>query len=213
MPPNVESTSRGWRPILVALAVCLPAASVSGVIAATVSAPPLVRTRSTPGRIQPGKELIFIVVGSSYCRATHTPGYTEAVVRAQAAVAREAARTGERVVVIGVALDPSIRDGFRFLSHFPGFDEVMVGRNWLNLGSAALLEGHRAVPQLLVVRRTVTVEAGRTVVRAARIERRVIGVDSIRAWAGVGAPIRPGLSTAVSATLSPRRTGGPGLVP
>lgn len=142
------------------------------------------------GGLQSGEELLLVFVGASSCGAHRRQGFAEVVEAAKKALADRAQREGHSFAAVGVALDWAAEDGLTFLRAFGQFDELLVGRNWLNTGAIKYiwkeLPGRAAIPQVLVVRRRIQVgRTGITVSHEELLLRRV-GVHAILAWADVG---------------------------
>jgi hypothetical protein len=78
---------------------------------------------------------------------------------------------------------------------FGPFDEVSAGSNWLNAGAVDYIwrdEGAPpTLPQIVVVRRTVTVDADRIRVKEEEVIGRHVGTDEIARWVAAGAPLSP----------------------
>lgn len=102
--------------------------------------------------------------------------------------------SGRAFASVGVAMDWSIEDGVRFLEETTVFDEITVGRNWMNsavvdliLSDASVVPG---VPHLAVFERYVSMPTEeRLVVGEKRILHRAWSADDIEAWVDAGAPI------------------------
>lgn len=143
--------------------------------------------RTGSRQLNTGTELLVVFVGSLNCGATRAPGLTEAMTTLRARIAREAALEGKEVVHVGVATDWSIQDGLRFLTHFGPFDEVVIGRNWLNSGAIRYIwhdfRGTPALPQILVLERPVQVDSTVISVGSERLLARKVGSIEIVAWA------------------------------
>lgn len=137
-------------------------------------------------RLQSGTELILVLLGSSGCGASRTPGFPEAIDSLVGLLSRAAQMDGFQFSVIGVAVDPSIADGLKFLNRFHGFDEVLVGHGWLNSGAVKYvwqdLGGSAVLPQVLLVRRDVLLGRTGVQVTSERTITRVIGVRQILDW-------------------------------
>ncbi len=124
--------------------------------------------------------------------------------RILAATARSA---GASFASVGIAVDWVTRDGWEFLQRFGPFDEIIVGRNWLNSASLHYmwreLPGEPVVPQVVVVERSILLDGAKLEVSPDRALLRKVGADEVIAWAvrGGGLPLgaavpRPGIGHA-----------------
>jgi hypothetical protein len=135
----------------------------------------------------------MIVVVSSQCREARTERFRTALRSLAAKLEERARREGKRLVTIGVSLDVRLDDGIAMLAALgTPFSEVSVGSSWLNGAAQTFLwegvPGIAAIPQVVVVERTVTVRPSRIsfgpytlvsrLVGAAEIEAQVRGGDS-----------------------------------
>src|SRR5690606_19685836 len=86
---------------------------------------------------------------------------------------------GMKVATMGVALDRALDPGLEFLKRFGDFDEVSVGRSWMNSGAVSYfwrdVAGPDAIPQLIVVRRTVDVAENSLTVSEDQLVGRAVG--------------------------------------
>src|SRR5690606_33057748 len=93
----------------------------------------------------------------------------------------EGRKFGIQVTLIGVALDWDINAGLRFLQSAGRFDEISVGRNWLNSHAVSHiwrdLPGPPVIPQIVVVDRTVRVDNDFITISIDSVVSRVVGVD------------------------------------
>lgn len=118
-----------------------------------------------------------------------------------------------RVCVTGVALDWSVSAGLRFLSAFGHFDEIVVGRNWLNSAAQTYIwrdvPGVAATPQVVLVRRALVIPpqdggiGGEYLVQHERLITRKVGYPEIMAWVETGGPT-PTEDAPLPATTEPR---------
>ncbi len=163
----------------------------TGVVLAAIGGAVLKRatTRVTPvvGEISAGEELVFVFVTSSSCPGTKDPRLPGALSRARDGLASQAERDGQRFVTIGVAMDWSIPSGKRMLDRFGPFDEIVVGRGWLNTGVIKYIwediRGIGATPQVVVTERSIAWAGNRTIeVDYERLVVRKTGPDQIEEW-------------------------------
>lgn len=135
------------------------------------------------GRVRSGTELIALFIASSTCGASNHPTLPADLRRIRAALASNAAAGRKRFAFVGVALDENPRVGIQFLERFGPFDEILSGGSWVGTGAIDFMirgiPGPLALPQLLVLERTVKVDASSINVSADRIVARVLGFDEM----------------------------------
>lgn len=135
--------------LLVAMAIMIPLLLNREVIAEPTLTP-----------IRDGTELVFVLMVSSTCSGISAPGFDEALTVVRSYLEEEAKDTGRTLVKIGIATDWILEDGIAVLNRFGPFDEIMVGRGWMNSGAVEYLwddfPGRASVPQIVVLERDVT---------------------------------------------------------
>jgi hypothetical protein len=90
---------------------------------------------------------------------------------------------------VGVSDEWSTARAWGLLKEFGPFDEISVGRNWLNTGVKRFvtdLAGEAVVPQVVVIAEDVRVDTLPFVYGKPVELLRVVGVDGMRAWASAG---------------------------
>ena len=90
---------------------------------------------------------------------------------------------------MGITSDVVPESGVEHLGRFGGFDQVVTGMGWRNVGLMKYLEGAAATPQVLVLARSVVVEAGHWEVRNERLLVRRHGLSGIRQWVKDGSRV------------------------
>ncbi len=143
--------------------------------------------------LRTGDEVIFVLIGASFCLAHRTPGFAQAVEDAKVQVQRQAKAGGRQFRAVGVSLDWKTDEALEFLSAFGEFDEMSVGSNWVN-GSAFRyiwndLPGEPVVPQIVVVQRHLDTSGRAIRVTGERVVRRIRGSEDILAWSRSGAAL------------------------
>jgi len=122
-----------------------------------------------------------ILFGSPTCGASSIPGLTDAAIRLVDSLRVAARARGDSFTTVGVSIDGPFDKGAAWLKQFGAFDEIVIGRNWLNSAVATYIWADAgatpAIPQLVLVRH-----------RVAKSERSIqLGPDSVvRRWIGVG---------------------------
>jgi hypothetical protein len=155
---------------------------------------PIDSLQYTPRTDSPkGREFVVVYVGMTGCGASRDPELREAVRRMKPMLARQAAARSVALTISGVALDWGTEKGVEYLRGLGAWDEISVGSNWTNLGAVHHIWAHpdrrAAVPQILVLERTV-VEGPRRI--SVSDERRVAvltGVGEIVDWVKGGSPL------------------------
>jgi hypothetical protein len=148
----------------------------------------------TRGALPGGDEVVLMLITSSHC-AYCTDAELASLVREAAVSLRRAALGHEATLVsIGVALNWIPGEGWRFLERIMNFDEVVIGRNWLNSKIVELgwsyPDAEMTIPQIVVYKQTVVapVESRRASISRPEVIVRVIGPDAIRRWVEAGCP-------------------------
>lgn len=142
-----------------------------------------------------GDELVVILVGSPACPAASDPHFPD---RFEQIVAHLSERAGDhdvRLVTIGIGTGASPERSMEFLTSVGRFDEMMVGRGWLNSGALRYLwrdlPGKPSIPQIIVTHRSLDMGPfGASVVVGPEILlARKVGLPEIYRWEEIGAPI------------------------
>jgi hypothetical protein len=136
-----------------------------------------------------GRHLVFAVIGPT---ATGDEALRTAVARARDHLRTMADSSGEYFSTIGVSDHWNVQEGLEILTWLGPFDEVDVGRNWLNSGIRELINssGARpAVPQIVVF--SETIELVPLPIRYMdRVEHaRFVGRGEIQEWANRRFPL------------------------
>lgn len=141
-------------------------------------------------------EIAMIYFTQSTCGACNAEGLPDAVMEVKQSLSRKAADAGYGFSVTGVSLDWVPERGFEHLRRFGNFNEVVIGRNWVN--SAALkymwqeFPGRTGTPQIVVIMRRLQVPGERYAaaqVISERLLARKLGTNEIFSWSNGGAPL------------------------
>jgi len=139
-----------------------------------------------------GREIVAIYIGSSTCGPCLTPEVKAAVRKMKVLVADQAKKQGASFAAIVAANDWEISKATTFVEPLGEFDQLVLGGNWTNLAIERYVwrdpEGVPAMPQVLVIERTVT-SGSRMTFSEPKVLRRVMGGKEIPAWVESGAPI------------------------
>ena len=140
-----------------------------------------------------GDELVFVFIGSSRCRWSNDPQLPSLVKQARTAVTAQAQVASMGFAAIGLTSDVAPENGVEHLRRFGGFDQIVTGMGWRNIGMMKYLYGEMygpaVTPQVLVLARSVVVEAGIRSVRNERLLVRRHGLSGIRRWIEGGSRI------------------------
>lgn len=143
-------------------------------------------------RLRSGYHLVFVVIAPTQLGAGQR-SYVAAIQRARGAMRKFAASQGYYFSTVGISDDFSTRRGLEVLAELGPFDELVVGRNWLNSGVDKYVTARgasAAVPQLLVLVQRIRI--GRDPVVSygdSREMLRLIGTRPVEAWAKENYPI------------------------
>ena len=126
-------------------------------------------------------EEVAVLIGSHTCRAGAIPGLTNQTKRLIDSLRHAAVGRGHVFATVGVSMDGPIDKGEAWLEDFGDFDEITVGRNWLNSAVVQRVwddpDPKPSIPQLLLVQHRI-VKSLRTL---------TVGPDSLlRRWVGAG---------------------------
>ncbi|HWK90419.1 MAG TPA: hypothetical protein VNP72_10540 [Longimicrobium sp.] len=196
-----------WRPSRLEVAIAVTFFGVAFLAASSGAVPiPAVtlhwRTAAPAGyapsfRAPAGREMAFVFIGASHCTPSNHESLPPAVERLKLLLRDRAARSGRSFTTLGIARDWSVDAGLAHLGKFGLFDEVVAGRNWLNVGLLRYVwedvPGQAATPQVLVLDRRLVdrgaPEAADGVVQDERLVTRLVGWEEIERWAARGAPL------------------------
>lgn len=110
-------------------------------------------------------------------------------------VSQSAARRQASFVAIGISVGGGVGEGLRHLEEFGGFDEVVAGRSWYNLGALRFVHGDgnghsgaSVTPQVVVVERLAGESAIPSLVRE-RVVLSLAGQAAIQRWLDRGSPV------------------------
>jgi hypothetical protein len=135
--------------------------------------------------------MVFLV--SSTCGASRRVGFEEAIRTAKQSLADRFSGGGRQFVSTGVFVDWQLEKGIDFIDGVGYFDEVIVGGSWLNSGAIRYIwrdyPGASALPQVIVVKRGVTVSRNTIAVGEEELLLRLVGAEAIMRWVELGMPI------------------------
>lgn len=144
-------------------------------------------------RRDPGEELVFVFIGSASCRWSNLPEMVELFRDGRDAVQAKAQAAGLGFATMGVAQDNTVELGIEHLRRFGRFDEMAVGRGWLNTSLLKYvygeLPGVAATPQVVVVARSLIEHGGQWDVDGEQVLVRLSGLSEIRRWVEGGSEV------------------------
>lgn len=168
----------------------LPGLALVGAMAA-VAVALFGRARETPASMTPvasGTELVFVFIASSTCYGISDPDFDGAIRKIRQYLEAEAARSDQTFVSVGVSTDWKLESGIGMLDRFGPFDEISVGRGWLNTGTLAYmwegLPGRAAVPQIVVLERQVQKDRSISI-SGTRLRYRKVSAGQIIEWSNL----------------------------
>lgn len=139
------------------------------------------------------KELQLVFIASGGCRACADPLLPALVREAEEHFKGVADSVGVALATVGIGVDASPAVGLEQLNRFGSFDEVTVGRRWDNLGVFEYIwethPGQPAVPQLLLLTRTVRGTSSRPMLSTSSLVRRVVGLNELFRWREADFPV------------------------
>ena len=142
-----------------------------------------------------GRDIVLVYFGASWCYPCQDPAVKTALEEAKVMLAERAEQQGSTFVAIGVALDQDLERGLAFLDEAGRFDEISIGRHYLN--SLSLAHEWRAerredatpgAPSIYVYERQVMMEDGISS-GAPTYLAELIGIPEIVGWVEEGAPL------------------------
>lgn len=147
------------------------------------------------GDLPNGSELVMVYLGTPTCGYCTRPEMAPMVRDAAATLRATAMEEGVHFVTVGVSANWVPGQGWRFLDDIMDFDEVVIGRSWLNSEVVALGWDHPGVdvvtPQIIVYRQSVVAPSDSTrgsISREAPLVR-VSGLPVIQRWVDAGCPL------------------------
>jgi hypothetical protein len=155
------------------------------VLASNQSAPERLATVLLP---EESRQTLIVLIGSAACRFSRdasTRRAFDAIVQAEVTKS-PLGRRG--VLTVGIAVDDEVADGLMTLREVSDFDELIVGGGFLNTGATRYLTrdfaGRIAVPQILILSRSLHREGAAILPGPDSLHRRLVGIDELTSWAG-----------------------------
>lgn len=204
---------RYWAVPLVAAGLGIAAIVYTGMILqGAVLAP---HANGSVSTIVPGVERRLVFIGAPDCASSTHPVVIRAVRQLIQRYRHESLVAGNGFSTLGVSVSWEVTEGVRFLDDLTPFDEIAVGRNWLNEGATRYiwrdLPGTGAVPQVVVVSREIGVAGNSYILGPDRVELRLTGGREIVLYTATllgEAPPADSIDGATSAGGPSQRTKG-----
>lgn len=153
-------------------------------------------------RLHDGHEVLMTVIVSSACGACKAEGLAEAIEQIKLSVERQTAEKNSGFAATAVSLGWDPAEEFEFVGRFGHFDELVLGRNWLNGAARRYVwrefPADPLVPQVVVTTRRINPGPASIEFSDETVLVRKLGVLEIIAWAEAGAQM-PAFPTNVAA--------------
>lgn len=159
------------------------------------SRPSDVGWKSIPVLVQykKGTEVLVVFVGSEGCKVSLQPGFNKVIRQMNILAGNEARQEGKLFSTLGVSAGNSASAGVEYLRTFAPFDQISAGHGWLNNDSMRYIwqdhPGEAAIPQVIVISRSVTPLNPGFSFSDERVIARLVGVSQIRDWVARGTPL------------------------
>lgn len=141
-----------------------------------------------------GTELVAVYLTARSCHGCRAPEMPATLDSIKVLLQRQAQAAGQRfrAVFVGMDWDP---DSGLALAREDGFwDEIIVGRNWLNAGAERYIWSDTAtapvLPQVILFEQRIEMGA-RITFGQRHVLRRLVGLPAFQAWVRQGAPRTP----------------------
>jgi hypothetical protein len=139
-----------------------------------------------------GTQLVAVYLGAASCGPCRLPATRAAIDSIKVHLAQRARLRGQQFRAVIVSMDWEPDSGLAVARESGGWDEMILGRNWSNLGAEHYIWADTAtapsLPQIIVYEQEITMTA-RVVFGPRRVLRRVHGADALVRWASQGAPL------------------------
>jgi len=137
-------------------------------------------------KFKPGKEVIAVYVGSSWCGPCQNPKFKKALGQLRERVSKEVQASGANFWTLGISVDNNIKAGYEFLKSAGPFDEISIGRSWANTAAVRFVMidnfGGPVVPQVILIERHVEKEGAGIKITNEKVLLRLIGTGDILKW-------------------------------
>lgn len=136
------------------------------------------------------RDIVAVLITASFCPASQRDEVRDGWPSVLSFLQEHATREDRSVRTLGIAIDMDAATGVATLSRYGEFDEISVGGNWANLGARRYIwetfPGRAAVPQILVIRRSIRHHEGGVEVLEESVDHRLVGISEIVRWIQAG---------------------------
>jgi hypothetical protein len=140
-----------------------------------------------------GRQVVTLYFGAKWCKPCGEPEVKSAIRRMKLLVAAQAKDSNAVGSAIVVAFDRNLSDALTFIEGNGNFDEYVIGNDITSLAAERFLWGdslaQKAVPQVIVIERTVTTDRKLGITFGPHRVLKRIGGNDIVPWVQSGAPI------------------------
>jgi hypothetical protein len=180
----------GLRPAVLLLLLLAGSSAAQSVVPIASDAEPY-RPRY---QLPKGEHVLVVYIGMTGCGHSRDPELRKAVREMKPHLADQARSLKKPLSIVGVSLDWDVDSGIVYLQGLGAWDEIVTGGNWAGTGPTTFIwevAGVKPqVPQILIFSRTVTQQPPSGMqIDPKQLRRRIVGTDSIIAWARSGAPV------------------------
>jgi hypothetical protein len=139
-----------------------------------------------------GSEIVAVYLTASTCGPCIGPEMPELIDSVKVQLKRQAEARGQRFRAVFVGIDWEPENSIALAMRDGSWDELVVGRNWFNLGAEHYIWGDPnttpAMPQFVVFEQSITTDGGIEFGERLVLVR-VMGPDGLAAWVENGSPI------------------------
>jgi len=139
-----------------------------------------------------GSEIVAVYLTARACGPCIGPEMPELIDSVKVQLKRQADARGQRFRAVFVGMDWDPEDSITLARRDGSWDELVVGRNWFNLGAEQYIWGDPdttpAMPQFIVIEQDITTDGG-IKFGERHVLVRVMGPDQLGAWVEKGSPI------------------------
>jgi len=139
-----------------------------------------------------GSEIVAVYLTASTCGPCIGPEMPELIDSVKVQLNRQAQTRGQQFRAVFVGTDWEPEKSIALAKRDGSWDELVVGRNWFNLGAEHYIWGDPnttpAMPQFVVFEQSITTDGG-IKFGERHVLVRVMGPDELAAWVEKGSPI------------------------
>jgi len=140
-----------------------------------------------------GRQVVAVYLGAQSCGPCRQEATKAAILRMKPLLAAQARRSGAAFAAKVVSLDWDLKTALEFVQPLGAFDEYLLGANWVSSAAERYFWSDsltaKALPQVIVLERTVAAGARGITFGPEQVVRRVYGDSGIIQWVRAGAPM------------------------